>query len=65
VAYTAVMVKHYPYPIYVVGVFVAWAITFLIAWSQLSPSKFQGVLIFGSGFMLGVLAASLARKVFK
>jgi hypothetical protein len=58
------MIKRYPYWIYVVGVFVAWAIVLLIAWRNVSPARFHNVLIFGSGFLIGVLAASLARKVY-
>jgi hypothetical protein len=59
------MVKRYPYWIYVVGVFVAWAVVLLITWRLISAARFHNVLIFCSGFLLGVLAASLARKVFK
>ncbi|HUA13463.1 MAG TPA: hypothetical protein VL989_03110 [Candidatus Sulfotelmatobacter sp.] len=58
-------IKKYPYWIYVVGVFVAWAIVFLLAWALISSSRFHHVLIFGCGFILGVLAASLARKFFE
>lgn len=60
-----IMVKRYPYWVYVVGVFVAWAIVLLVAWMSISASRFYNVLIFGCGFLLGVLAASLARKVYK
>jgi hypothetical protein len=63
--YNTVMIKKYPYWIYVVGVFVAWAIVLLLTWRLISASRFHNVLIFCSGFLLGVLAASLARKVFK
>jgi len=59
------MIKRYPYWIYVVGVFIAWAIVLLIAWRSISAARFHGVLIFGCGFLVGVLAASLARKVYK
>lgn len=59
------MIKRFPYWVYVVGVFVAWTIIFLVTWKSISPSRFHGVLIFGSGFLVGVLAASLARKVYK
>jgi hypothetical protein len=59
------MIKKYPYWVYVVGVFVAWAIVFLLAWRLISPNRFHNVLIFGCGFLLGVLGASLARKVYK
>jgi hypothetical protein len=59
------MIKKYPYWVYVVGVFVAWAVVLLIAWRNISPSRFYNVLIFACGFLLGVLAASLARKVYK
>ena len=59
------MIKKYPYWMYVVGVFAAWAIVLLIAGQLISPSRFHGLLIFSGGFLLGVLAASLARKVFK
>jgi hypothetical protein len=59
------MIKKYPYWIYVVGVFVAWAIVLLLTWRLISASRFHNVLIFASGFLLGVLAASLARKVYK
>jgi len=59
------VIKKYPYWIYVVGVFVAWAIVWLLNWRLISASRFHSVLIFGSGFLLGVLAASLARKVYK
>jgi len=60
-----IMIKKYPYWIYVVGVFVTWAIVLLLAWRLISATRFHNVLIFGSGFLLGVLAASLARKVYK
>jgi len=59
------VIKKYPYWIYVVGVFVAWAIALLIAWWSISTPRFHNVLIFGCGFLLGVLAASFARKFFK
>jgi hypothetical protein len=59
------MTKKYPYWLYVVGVFVAWAIVLVWARNSISSSRFHGVLIFGCGFLLGVLAASLARKVYK
>jgi hypothetical protein len=59
------MIKKYPYWIYVVGVFIAWAIVLLLTWRLISASRFHNVLIFGSGFLLGVLAASLARKVYR
>ena len=59
------MYKKYPYLMYVVGVFVAWAIVLLVTRNSISSSRYHGVLIFGSGFMLGVLAASLARKIYK
>jgi len=51
--------------IYLVGVFVAWAIVLLVVCNSIKSSRFHNVLIFCSGFLLGVLAASLARKVFK
>jgi len=50
---------------YVVGVFVTWAIVLLVVRNFITTSRFHNVLIFGSGFLLGVLAASLARKVYK
>jgi hypothetical protein len=59
------MTKRYPYWIYIVGVFVAWAIVLLVVKNFISPSRFHNVLIFGSGFVLGVLTASLARNFFK
>ena len=59
------MAKKYPYWIYVVGVIIAWAIVLLVAYSFISTNRFHGLLIFSSGFILGVLGASLARKVFK
>jgi len=59
------MLKKYPYWIYVVGVFVAWAIVLLLTRNFITSSRFHDVLIFCSGFLLGVLGASLARKVFK
>jgi hypothetical protein len=59
------MIKKYPYWIYVVGVFVAWAIVLLIVRNFITSSRFHNVLIFACGFLLGVLAASLARKVYK
>lgn len=59
------MIKRYPYWVYVVGVFVVWTMVFLITWRSLSTSRFHGVLIFGCGFLLGVLAASLARKIYR
>lgn len=64
-AYNNRMTKRYPYSVYVVGVFIAWAIVLLVALELLSTNKFHNILIFGSGFMLGVLGASLARKVYK
>jgi len=60
-----VMIKKYPYWMYVVGVFIAWAIVLLLVWRLAGANRFHSVLIFGSGFLLGVLAASLARKVYK
>jgi len=57
-------VKKYPWHIYVIGVFVAWVIALLIAWNLISTTRFDHVVIFCSGFILGVLAASLARKFF-
>jgi len=59
------MIKKYPYWIYVVGVFVTWAIVLLVVRNFISSSRFHNVLIFGCGFLVGVLAASLARKVYK
>jgi hypothetical protein len=59
------IIKKYPYWIYVVGVFIAWAIVLLVIRNFITSNRFNNVLIFGSGFLLGVLAASLARKVFK
>ena len=59
------MIKTYDYWTYAVGVFVAWAVVLLITWQSLSAGKSHTVLIFGSGFLLGVLAASLARKVYR
>lgn len=50
---------------YVVGVFIAWAIVLLVTRNFLSSNRYHNVLIFGSGFLLGVLAASLARKVYR
>jgi hypothetical protein len=63
--YNVLMVKRYPYWVYVVGVFVAWAIVLLFTWRLASTDRFHKVFIFGCGFLLGVLAASLARKVYK
>jgi hypothetical protein len=51
--------------VYVVGVFVTWAIVLLVVRQFISSSRFHNVLIFGCGFLVGVLAASLARKVYK
>lgn len=59
------MSKKYDWWIYVVGVFAAWVIVLLIVHSFISTSRFHGALIFGCGFMLGVLGATLARKFFK
>ena len=59
------MIKKYPYWLYVVGVFVAWAIVLLVVRNFISASRFHNALIFGCGFLVGVLAASLARKVYK
>jgi hypothetical protein len=59
------MIKRYPYWVYVVGVFVTWAIVLLVVRQFISSSRFHNVLIFGCGFLVGVLAASLARKVYK
>jgi hypothetical protein len=63
-AYNMIM-KKYPYWFYVVGVFVAWAIVLLVARNFISSSRFHNLLIFGCGFLVGVLGASLARKVYK
>jgi hypothetical protein len=63
--YNKIMIKRYPYWVYVVGVFVAWAIVLLLAWIFISSTKLHNLVIFGSGFLVGVLAASLARKVYK
>ena len=60
-----IMIKKYPYWIYVVGVFVVWAIVLLVVHHFISASRFHNVLIFACGFLIGVLAASIARKVYK
>ena len=57
--------KRFPYWVYVVGVFVAWALVLLIASRYLSTSRFHNLFIFGCGFLVGVLGASIARKVYK
>jgi len=59
------MIKKYPYWTYVVGVFAVWAMVLLVSWQLMSAGKFHNVLIFGSGFLVGVVAASIARKVYK
>ena len=59
------MIKKYPYWLYVVGVFVAWAIVLLVTRNFISSNRFHNLLIFGCGFLVGVLGASLARKVYK
>jgi glucan phosphoethanolaminetransferase (alkaline phosphatase superfamily) len=59
------VIKKYPYWIYVVGVFVTWAIVLLIVRNFISSSRFHDVLIFCCGFLLGILGASVARKVYK
>jgi hypothetical protein len=59
------MMKKYPYWVYVVGVFIVWAVVLLIARETISANRFHGLLIFGCGFLVGVLGASLARKVYK
>jgi hypothetical protein len=65
VEYNRVMIKKYPYWVYVVGVFVVWAIVLLVLRNYISSIRFHNVLIFACGFLIGVLAASLARKVYK
>jgi len=57
--------KKYPYWIYVFGVFVAWAIVLLIARHNISSNRFHNLVIFACGFIIGVLGASIARKVYK
>lgn len=64
-AYNIAMTKKYPYWVYVVGVFVAWAIVLLVGQHYISSHRFHNLLIFACGFLLGVLGASLARKVYK
>lgn len=64
-SYNVDVIKKYPYWIYVVGVFVIWAIVLLITWRTVSPNRFHNVLIFSSGWLAGLLFASLARKFFK
>lgn len=59
------MIKKFPYWVYVVGVFVVWAIVLLVTWRTISADRFHDVLIFGCGFLIGVLATSLARKVYR
>jgi hypothetical protein len=59
------MSKKYPYWFYVVGVFIAWIIVLLVAWNYLSTARFHNLLIFGSGFLFGVIGSSIARKVYK
>lgn len=59
------MIKKYPYWVYVVGVFVAWAIVLGVAHIYVSSGRFHNLVIFACGFLLGVLGASLARKVYK
>ena len=63
--YNTVVVKRYPYRVYVVGVFVAWAVVLTVAWILLDTDKFHKVLIFGCGFLLGIIGASIARKVYR
>jgi len=59
------MVKKFSYTQYVLGVFIVWVIVLTVSSKLMSTDKFHGVLIFGTGFLLGVLAASIARKVYK
>jgi hypothetical protein len=59
------MYKKYPYWVYVLGVFVAWSIVLLVASQFLSSHRFHDLVIFACGFLLGVLGASLARKIYK
>jgi hypothetical protein len=59
------MIKKYPYWVYVVGVFVVWALVLLVGHHFISTRRFHNLVIFASGFLVGILAASLARKVYK
>ncbi len=59
------MDKKYPYKVYVIGVFVVWAIVLLMSWQLISTNRFHNVLIFSCGWLIGLLFASLARKFFK
>jgi hypothetical protein len=57
--------KKYPYWVYVVGVFVVWAVVLLIAWQSISTIRFHNLLVFSCGWLVGLLFACLARKFFK
>lgn len=59
------MIKRYPYWVYVVGVFVVWAVVLVVIHQFVSAARFHNALIFGCGFLAGVLGASIARKVYK
>lgn len=49
---------------YTAGVFAVWAIVLLLAHILISASRFHNVLIFGCGWLVGLLFASLARNFF-
>lgn len=57
--------KQRPYWWWVAGAGVAWAIVLLVTWRTISPNRFHNVLIFFSGWVVGVLGASIARKVYE
>ncbi len=57
--------KKYPYWIYPVGVIVVWLLVLLTARDFLSVNRFHNLFIFACGFLVGVLGASIARKVYK
>jgi len=59
------MIKKYPYWVYVIGVFAVWTIILLVTRYFISSTRFHNLFIFASGFLLGVLGASLARKIYK
>jgi len=59
------MNKKYPYCYYVIGVIVAWTLVLIIVHAFISKERFQNAVIFGSGFILGVIVAGIAKRFFK
>ena len=54
-----------PYWVYSVSVFVLWGIVFLVHWLVGSPPHPKTLGLVFSGYFIGWLGATIARKVYK